>query len=388
MTSGSKQTAVDGAPPHVDDDVHAELVALMFHTMTPLLTVGGMTIGLSLLVGLRTGHWQALLIACAAGLVTAFRIGCFIGYRREAQPKRSRLWERRYALGTTLFSAVLASFSIYAFAMGNGNARVMAVVMVVGYCAGIVTRASVRPQLAVRAVIAAAVPLTIVAGAGLTPERIGIAVALAALIVVSLDTVKNTYAITVDQIVTRRAFARQAAFDGLTGLANRTMLEERLAALLASGRSGVGVHFIDLDHFKLANDTHGHAAGDAVLRVVGERLRAIGHPVAFAARYGGDEFVVVQAPVTRLEEVERLGITLVDLIGTACWWNGKEVPMGASVGSIVVDRAHDDAAAAIAAADAAMIAAKRTGRGRAVLRPLEPVDGEDPAGADARGRAA
>lgn len=367
--------AADAVPSvQIEDEVHAELVALMFHTMAPLLTVGGLTTALGLLVGIRTGHVEALAIGCAAAMVTAFRISCFIGFRSEPTPKRHRRWERRYALGTTLFSAVLALFSIYAFAIGDGDARVMAVVLVVGYCAGIVTRASVRPRLAMRAVIAAAVPLTIVAAAGLTPERIGIAVALAGLIAVSLDTVKHTYRITVDQIVTRRAFARRAAFDQLTGLANRTMLEERLASLLASGRSGVGVHFIDLDRFKQANDMHGHAAGDAVLRVVGERLNAIGHPVAFAARYGGDEFVVVQSPVSRLDEVERMGSALVDLMSTACWWDGKEVPIGASVGSIVVDRVHDDAAAAIAAADAAMIAAKRTGRGRAVVRPLEPVD--------------
>ncbi|HWG27051.1 GGDEF domain-containing protein [Actinospica sp.] len=84
--------------------------------------------------------------------------------------------------------------------------------------------------------------------------------------------------------------------DPLTGLANRVMLEERLAELLAA-QTPVAVVFCDLDHFKQVNDTHGHAVGDEVLRVTGHRLARSLADAACVARIGGDEFVVVAADV-------------------------------------------------------------------------------------------
>ena len=88
----------------------------------------------------------------------------------------------------------------------------------------------------------------------------------------------------------------EALHDPLTGLANRTLLRDRLDhALARSAREGIatGVLFVDLDEFKRVNDRFGHAAGDAVLAEVGQRLRAAVRPVDTVARLGGDEFVVV-----------------------------------------------------------------------------------------------
>ena len=93
-----------------------------------------------------------------------------------------------------------------------------------------------------------------------------------------------------------RELAEQAVHDPLTGLANRTLFEERLRAVLSrDARTGdaTGVLFLDLDGFKSVNDEHGHQVGDAVLRVVAARLIAAVRPADTVARLGGDEFVVL-----------------------------------------------------------------------------------------------
>ena len=107
---------------------------------------------------------------------------------------------------------------------------------------------------------------------------------------------------------------RVAVRDGLTGLANRVLLGDRLALALAqrrrSGRD-VGVLFGDLNGFKAINDTHGHAAGDELLRIVARRLALASRETDTVARYAGDEFVIVcpdlQAPAD-----------LAPIVGAAC----------------------------------------------------------------------
>ncbi len=104
-----------------------------------------------------------------------------------------------------------------------------------------------------------------------------------------------------DTVLAEERLRHTATHDGLTGLPNRTLLMERLQdALDRSGANGgeVTVLFCDLDGFKLINDTAGHAAGDAVLRVTGRRMAAILREGDTVARVGGDEFVVVLQPRT------------------------------------------------------------------------------------------
>jgi diguanylate cyclase (GGDEF)-like protein/PAS domain S-box-containing protein len=151
--------------------------------------------------------------------------------------------------------------------------------------------------------------------------------------------------------------------DALTGLANRRLLDELLTAALArASRSGMClvVSFLDLDGFKAINDDYGHAVGDAVLEEVGRRLRATVREEDIIARIGGDEFVVVQecppdqtgSPIARLEHLMFEAMTL----------DGVTILCGSSVGSVIAGPEHD-AAALVAAADAAMYIVKRRRRG-------------------------
>ncbi|WP_187172786.1 diguanylate cyclase domain-containing protein, partial [Enterococcus faecium] len=99
--------------------------------------------------------------------------------------------------------------------------------------------------------------------------------------------------------------SRQALHDSLTGLPNRAYFEQHLQARLAEARragTSVALLFLDNDHFKSVNDRHGHAAGDALLVAVAQRLRAQLRESDLVARLGGDEFAIVMAPAQNTQD--------------------------------------------------------------------------------------
>ena len=159
----------------------------------------------------------------------------------------------------------------------------------------------------------------------------------------------------------------EALHDPLTGLANRTLLRDRLEhALARSAREGAptGVLFIDLDEFKRVNDAFGHAAGDAVLAELGRRLVHAVRPADTVARLGGDEFVVVCEEIDE-ETALALGRRLDAAIRRPLDVAGAEHQLTASIG---IALGRDDPDSMMAAADAAVYQAKAAGRGRVELR--------------------
>jgi diguanylate cyclase (GGDEF)-like protein len=158
-----------------------------------------------------------------------------------------------------------------------------------------------------------------------------------------------------------------AEHDDLTGLANRSSMQARLAQALArvsaSGES-LAVVCIDLDHFKEANDHHGHLAGDAVLTAFGERLRELVEAPSFAARLGGDEFVVVQVaagdqPRMAAEFANRVLESFAEPID----YEGHHLALGASLGISLYPEDGRNGDTLLANADIALYRAKEDGRG-------------------------
>ncbi|MET8164168.1 GGDEF domain-containing protein [Streptomyces sp. NPDC005329] len=149
--------------------------------------------------------------------------------------------------------------------------------------------------------------------------------------------------------------------DPLTGLLTRDAFTERATKVLAGGRSAVYV--VDLDRFKEVNDTHGHAAGDAVIAATGRRLAqwaAVND--ATVVRLGGDEF----AAVARVLSLADLSWTLAELaraIEEPVTVDGRPLPVGASIGAVAYDPHTDevDLSTLLRLADEQMYAAKRSG---------------------------
>ncbi len=157
------------------------------------------------------------------------------------------------------------------------------------------------------------------------------------------------------------ALTEQAVRDPLTGLANRTMFEERLRGSLSrDARAGgsTGVLFLDLDGFKDVNDRYGHGVGDAVLRAVAERLTAGVRPADTVARLGGDEFVVLvegASPAGMSALIARLR----DAVQAPLVVRGDTLDVGVSVGMALASDGSTDPASLVAEADKRMYDVKR-----------------------------
>ena len=168
---------------------------------------------------------------------------------------------------------------------------------------------------------------------------------------------------------------RHMAFhDQLTGLANRSLLDEQLSVAMANTqRHGdlVGVAYVDLDDFKQVNDAHGHAYGDQVLMVVADRLRMCVRRSDTVARLGGDEFVVLLPRITRPADLVRAARKIVSTLREPFYVDGRSVTLTTSVGLALYDPQRDDARSLLIRADVAMYAAKRSGANRYQLS--EPV---------------
>ena len=172
------------------------------------------------------------------------------------------------------------------------------------------------------------------------------------------DTVSRT------RVATER-LTEQATHDDLTGLPNRAEILDQLAVRQRAG--GGWVLFVDLDRFKLVNDSFGHEAGDEVLREVAYRLRALAGSRAEAGRLSGDEFVLLLGPGDTAASAEELGAQVVQRLGESIvLGSGRRVDIGASVGiAPVTDEVPPEEL--LRRADVAMYEAKRYGRGRVEL---------------------
>jgi diguanylate cyclase (GGDEF)-like protein/PAS domain S-box-containing protein len=160
--------------------------------------------------------------------------------------------------------------------------------------------------------------------------------------------------------------AHQALHDPLTGLANRALLNDFLERSLARRSNpdpAVAVLFIDLDRFKLINDSLGHRAGDALLVSMGRRIEALLRPSDLVARLGGDEFVVVLDSVEHRRDPVRVAGRIRAELTAPIDIEGTEVVTTGSIG-IAVASAGDDADGLLRDADAAMYLAKSNGRDR------------------------
>ncbi|PLR27686.1 bifunctional diguanylate cyclase/phosphodiesterase [Caulobacter zeae] len=158
-----------------------------------------------------------------------------------------------------------------------------------------------------------------------------------------------------------------AEHDGLTGLPNRNSLQARLAAALerveASGET-LSLVCIDLDHFKEANDLHGHLAGDALLVEAARRLQDSVTAPSFAARLGGDEFILVQiAAGDQPAAAAELAGRVLEQLSTPAVYEGQDLAMGASLGVSLFPDDGRTAEALLANADMALYRAKESGRG-------------------------
>ena len=158
-----------------------------------------------------------------------------------------------------------------------------------------------------------------------------------------------------------------ALHDPLTGLANRSHFESALGDAFdgaGDGGEAFALMYLDLDGFKLVNDTFGHELGDELLRRVAQKMRHAVRDDDLVARLGGDEFAIVLRSVTHEDGVRAIAARVLEVVGDRFTHEGETVPFGVSIG---IARFPDDGCehdSFLASADAAMYAAKKSGKGR------------------------
>jgi len=204
-----------------------------------------------------------------------------------------------------------------------------------------------------------------------------------------LDTLASAFNTMAEQLAVARATARDsqqrleakveertrqlqelAEQDPLTGIANRRQLFGALNEALERARiSGerIGVFFLDIDNFKTLNDSMGHPYGDRVLIAIARRLEAISQDKGFAARFGGDEFTLVQLGAIDADGIQDFGKSIVRAFETPLQVDDREVIVSVSVGASMFPDHERDAEALLRAADAALFRAKALGRSQLAL---------------------
>jgi diguanylate cyclase (GGDEF)-like protein/PAS domain S-box-containing protein len=168
-----------------------------------------------------------------------------------------------------------------------------------------------------------------------------------------------------DRMQYQTALEHQATHDNLTGLANRSLLHDRIAhAIGHAKRSGllVAVLLLDLDHFKHVNDAYGHTAGDVLLKETATRLRRCVREIDTVARLGGDEFVIVLTDLTQAEDAETIAGKIRDALAEPIMIDRREVFVGASIGIALYPRDGEHGEILLRNADIAMYRVKEHGR--------------------------
>ena len=169
-----------------------------------------------------------------------------------------------------------------------------------------------------------------------------------------------------DKVRMLQQMEHDATHDGLTGLPNRSLLIERLNLAIKRVQQHDSQHFavllIDLDRFKIINDSLGHQAGDCLLKLITQRLRAAIGSLDLAARVGGDEFVLLLEDIDDLSVAVRTAERVLVSFQSAIALGRQEVVVGASIGIVLGDRSYSEGLDMLRDAEIAMYSAKQAGQ--------------------------
>ena len=172
---------------------------------------------------------------------------------------------------------------------------------------------------------------------------------------------------TTDQKRLEERLIHDALHDPLTGLPNRVLFRDHVQRALDAirrRRTKVAVLFLDVDHFKVVNDSLGHHAGDRLLIEVARRLEATIRPSDVAARQGGDEFTILLQEIRSVDEATVTAERIARELGRPIVLDGRSIVVTVSIGIAIADTREPDADDMLAHADTAMYEAKGAGRGR------------------------
>ena len=360
--------------------VHFGLRALFGGTVMALISAGIGTVGL-----LLSGELALPALPAAA---TRWFLGDLLGVasiapammlalsRNDARVQRSPASEYAPEAERLLWNISLtASFLLMGWAGSSGGDYALGLVALP---LGVLVWSAIRFTPLHTAIAGAVTMLLIVGMAGLglagypaphtTSDGVNL---LAFLIVVAVLPMILAFAMH-QQRFTSATLKHRANIDPLTGLANRNAFEERVRAELANPSAPpMALAYLDLDHFKLINDTASHVAGDAVIRGIAGVIEAHRHREDLLARTGGDEFALLLRNCSPMVAEDRARALLRAIEGYRCGWDGRMLATTASVGLVAFLPGQAEYALLLSQADAACFTAKEQGGNRVCQASLD-----------------
>lgn len=359
----------------ISDAVHLEVITGLHGTTMPTVLAAACQAMVGAITTYETGDMVTAALTVAGVVVAVVRLFEIIAFRRRLArpPQLGRAeavqWERRYIAGTVVTALVLGVFAARSIMLGDALCSVMAIGIGFGFGAGVVARLALRPVAALLDLVAIAAPTAIVTFMQPDLRHAGLGLLILMYVVASFEMVRLSFNASINQITLKRQFEQLSRIDPMTGLSNRSVLATDLPAMLAAGM--VAVHTLDLDRFKEANDRFGHPAGDALLKQVAGRLKALAGPDDLVIRMGGDEFVLVQRSVSEAEAMAR---RIVQSIGRPYEVDGQVIDLGASVGVAVAPADGRTAEALLSRSDKALYRAKQNRGGYVLASELRAAD--------------
>jgi diguanylate cyclase len=355
---------------HPNAGVRRELVGLLYTSLPQVMAISVTSvIGAMALATIGRDIGYAV-ISCFILITAAARVYSLYLYRSLAAGFSDDdvvKWERIYGVAAAAFSVALGLLSFRALRLGDAPGAWLAFGLSMSYCVGMVSRAAIRPWIVLLASALLLAP-TMVAGF-LRPElpyKIGSGMLLLFWMTLR-EASRHLSTAFIERLEAKQALARQASHDFLTGLPNRAAF----LSALADAEGCVAIVAIDLDGFKPVNDRFGHHAGDQLLREVAGRLADCIGADGMAARFGGDEFMLlrrVEAGPAGRDTALALTRRAIKALSQPFLFSDVSVRIGASAGILVTDESQTSSANAASKllehVDRALYAAKRAGGSR------------------------
>ena len=349
--------------------VYKALVSALSDNLLPTAAIGTAFCGIGVYVYSETGSAVALGITIFGSVITALKLILTFCHQRTMKVRSPSLattkrFEVGHALATWCMAAPIGILSALLFSLPALHLHIVGTALLFGYCAGVATRISVRPLIAMAAVTLAAVPAIVSALVFIQDARLLIGAVFALFFVSAVETIWHIHGNASRLITMRLQMANLARLDPLTSLCNRLGLREAFDALPRHQGDMIAVHAFDLDGFKAVNDQFGHATGDRLLKALAERLDQLVDHKDAVARVGGDEFVVLQTGLNSQSDPETLAQKIYDKL-TKPYEVGADQPIrvGLSLGFSIAPISTASLDALLCEADATSYQVKRNGGG-------------------------
>lgn len=350
-------------------DVYKALVSALADNLLPTVAIGAAFLGVALYAFSETGAVAALGITILGVVASVLKAVLILFHRRALAQGAPTLavikrFEAAHAVTTWCMAGLVGALCAFLFSLPTLSLHLVATALLFGYCAGLATRISVRPKIAMGAVILAA-GLAIVAAMVFTQDaRFLIGAVFVLFLVSAVETIAYLHRNACGLITMRLQMAQLARLDPLTSLSNRLGLQEAVEELPRDASGSIAVHTFDLDGFKAVNDQFGHATGDRLLQALSQRLRRLVGENDIVARVGGDEFVVLQPDLEGQSDPERLAQRIHrDLTEPYELGTDQPISVGLSLGYSIAPVRTASLDALLHEADAASYKVKRNGGG-------------------------